>query len=337
MSKSATASTFTENDIRPDHLMKAQAEIVEADLQMLLAHKANFIEVGCPACNSTDSEFAFDKKGINYVVCRECETMYVNPRPTPEILETYYSTSENYAYWNKHIFPASEAVRREKIFRPRATRTAEFCERYGVPEKTLLEVGSGFGTFCEEVKQLGIFDRIYAVEPTPDLAETCRQRGLDVIEKPFEKVDEIERVGVIASFEAVEHMFSPEAFVKQCARILPTGGLLIISCPSGKGFDVTVMQAASDTVDHEHLNYLHPRSLAHLVSRCGFEVLEVQTPGKLDAELVRKRTLAGNFDLQDAFLRQVLIDDWERVGGAFQQFLADNLLSSHMWLVARKL
>ena len=25
-------------------------------------------------------------------------------------------TSENYRYWNKYIFPASEAVRREKIF-----------------------------------------------------------------------------------------------------------------------------------------------------------------------------------------------------------------------------
>jgi len=31
------------------------------------------------------------------------------------------------------------------------------------------------------------------------------------------------------------------------------------------------------------------------------------------------------------FLQQILIDEWDRVGGAFQQFLADNQLSSHMW------
>jgi 2-polyprenyl-3-methyl-5-hydroxy-6-metoxy-1,4-benzoquinol methylase len=249
----------------------------------------------------------------------------------------YYSTSENYAYWNKHIFPASESVRREKIFRPRAERTAEFCERFGVPEKTLLEIGAGFGTFCEEIKKLDLFERIYAVEPTPDLAETCRQRGLEVLEKPIEKVDEVERVGVVASFETIEHIFSPEDFVRHCSQVLPVGGLLILSCPSGKGFDVVVMQAATDTVDHEHLNYFNPKSLSHLVERCGFEVLEVQTPGKLDAELVRKKSLSGQFDLEDPFLKQVLIDEWEQVGDAFQTFLADNGLSSHLWLIARKI
>jgi SAM-dependent methyltransferase len=329
-------STFTENDIRPDHLLKGQNESVEADLGRMLEHKSEFIYVTCPACGEDKSRPAFDKKGINYVVCENCETMYVNPRPTPEILETYYATSENYAYWNKHIFPASEEVRREKIFRPRAERVAEFCSRYGMPEKNLLEVGAGFGTFCQEVINLGIFETVYAVEPTPDLAETCRKRGLNVIEKPIEKVTGLENIGVIASFEAIEHLFSPADFVQQCSRILPTGGLFILSCPSGKGFDVVVMKGVSDTVDHEHLNYFHPESLSHLVNRFGFEVLEVQTPGKLDAELVRKKVLAGEFDLQEPFLRQVLIDEWERVGGEFQNFLADNGLSSHMWLVARK-
>ena len=40
--------------------------------------------------------------------------------------------SQNYAYWNDVIFPASEAVRREKIFRPRAQRMADLCRRVGV-------------------------------------------------------------------------------------------------------------------------------------------------------------------------------------------------------------
>lgn len=327
---------FTESDIRPDHLLKGQAECVEADLQRLLERTDDFVEVNCPACDADESHFSFEKNTLKYVVCDKCETIYINPRPTPEILEMYYSTSENYAYWNKHIFPASEDVRREKIFRPRAARTAEFCERFGVPENTLLEIGAGFGTFGEEVKKLGIFETVYSVEPTPDLAETCRKRGLTVFEKPIEKVDEIERVGVVASFEVIEHIFSPEAFVRQCARILPTGGLLILSCPSGKGFDVVVMKGISDTVDHEHLNYFNSNSLSHLVEKCGFEVLEVQTPGKLDAELVRKKSLSGAFDLKEPFLRQVLIDEWEQTGAAFQDFLAENKLSSHLWLVARK-
>ena len=72
----------------------------------------------CPACGSKNAEKAFEKYEMGYVVCSDCETMYINPRPAPEILEKYYATSENYRYWNKYIFPASEKPRREKIFRP---------------------------------------------------------------------------------------------------------------------------------------------------------------------------------------------------------------------------
>ena len=66
-------------------------------------------------------------------------------------------------------------------------------------------------------------------------------------------------------------------------------------------------------------------------------MLEVQTPGKLDAELVRKKVLAGEFELGgQRFLKQILIDKWQHVGEAFQEFLANSRLSSHMWIVARK-
>jgi hypothetical protein len=50
---------------------------------------------------------------------------------------------------------------------------------------------------------------------------------------------------------------------------------------------------------------------------------------------VRKRALAGEIEL-DAFLRRVLIEDWDRVGDAFQDFLAASGLSSNMWLVGRR-
>ena len=38
----------------------------------------------------------------------------------------------------------------------------------------------------------------------------------------------------------------------------------------------------------------------------------------------------------EVFLQRVLIDEWERLGRGFQTFLAENGLTSHMWLAARK-
>ena len=60
--------------------------------------------------------------------------------------------------------------------------------------------------------------------------------------------------------------------------MLLKNGLLIITCPNIKGFDITVLGALSDIIDHEHLNYFNPQSISCLLKDCGFEVLEILTP-----------------------------------------------------------
>ncbi len=327
-----------ENDIRPAELMAGQAERHAADIRRMLARRAEFVEVDCPACGGGRRELAFVKHDLRFQACKDCETIYESPRPTPSVLAKLYAESENYAYWANHIFPASEEVRRNEIFKPRAARVAAICDSQGVRGGTLLEVGSGFGTFCEEARRLGRFERVIAVEPTPDCAEKCRQRGLDVIEKPVEQIDPASlTANVVASFEVIEHLFSPRDFIRSCHRVLVPGGLLVLSCPNVKGFDVALLRELSSTVDTEHLNLFHPRSLGQLLDRNGFEVLEVSTPGKLDAELVRKEVVAGRFSLEGRpLLQHLLMDEWERWGNPFQDFLVENGLSSHMWIVARR-
>jgi SAM-dependent methyltransferase len=319
--------------------MIKEDELFKADIkEKLMRFKNSFRYVPCPACGSSKSSKIFDKFEQQYENCLECETVYINPRPSPDLLETYYQTSNYYKYWNDVIFPQSEEARREKIFRPRAEKIMEIVNKMGISSPTLLEVGSGFGTFGEEVKKLGVFQKIVLVEPTPDLAATCRKRGFEVIEKPIEHVDLTpDTVDAVASFEVIEHIFSPKEFVINCARQLNTGGLLILTCPNIKGFDLQVLWNKSDSIDPEHLNYFHPDSLCRLLTDSGFEIIDVETPGKLDAELVRKKALSGEMDLtENPFLKRVLLNDWEELGFPFQKFLADNKLSSHMWVTARK-
>ena len=332
-------SVMKEEEIRPDYLKVDQAAVVASDIKRLLSHKHKFILVACPACGSHSSTQIFKKQGLQYTICNDCETVYINPRPTPEILEMYYRTSKHYEYWNKYIFPASEAARRKKIFRPRVRKVIEFCKHYGLQPKTLLEVGAGFGTFCEEVIKTKFFSRVIAIEPTPDLAETCRKRGIEVIEKPVEEVKlKNIRPDVVASFEVIEHLFRPQDFIKSCAALLPKGGIIVLTCPNVKGFDMEVLGKFSGSFDNEHLNYFHPKSLAVLLKKLGFEVIDISTPGKLDVELVRKAALEGKINVsKQPFLRHILIEQWEESGQAFQQFLSDNMLSSHMWIAGRKI
>lgn len=93
----------------------------------------------------------------------------------------------------------------------------------------------------------------------------------------------------------------------------------------------------SGSFDHEHVNYFHPGSMSSLLEANRFEMVELTTPGQLDADLVRKRALSGELDLAgNAFLREVLLERWADLGDPFQSFLASNRLSSHMWAVARR-
>lgn len=329
-----------EEEIRPAELVKIQRTLVLTDVGRMLSKYEEFVYVMCPACGHDGKNQKFVKNGMKYVECENCETFYVNPRPPAKVLGWFYANSPNYNYWNDVIFPATQAVRRERIFVPRVNKMLELCEKYSVDQKSLLEIGPGFGSFCAELKSRNIFERIVAVEPNASLAETCRGYGIDVIEKPVEEIqlESDDLFDVVANFEVIEHIFSPVDFVAAAVKLLKPGGILMLTCPNGKGFDVQTLGVVSDTVDHEHLNYFNPSSLTILCESAGMQVLESSTPGVLDADLVRGKVLSGDFDISDQpFLKNILIDEWDRFGDAFQDFLVDNGLSSNMWIVARKL
>ncbi|MHC1630093.1 MAG: class I SAM-dependent methyltransferase [Methanoculleaceae archaeon] len=241
----------------------------------------------------------FEKDGFSFVTCAECETIFINPRPSFKLLAEFYATSKSIKHWNDKIFRASEDSRRSQIIAPRAKRVVELCRRYNAASGVLFDAGAGFGTFCEEVQKLGIFSKVIAVEPSHDLAETCRCKGLDVIEKPIEDANS-ERVSVITGFELIEDLYWPKEFPLACGNALPIGGLLILTTPNIRGFDLVVLGKLSDNIGGpNHLNYFHPNSLGHLLQRCGFEIIEVMTPGMLDAEVVRKKILSGELDVSN--------------------------------------
>ena len=331
-------SSFKENDIRPEALREGMEKAIQEDISTLKKSKKNFERVSCPACGRDRQKAIFKKYSFNFDQCQHCRTVFMNPQPTPAILKEFYANSRNYEYWNKYIFPSSEKARREKIIKPRVKRINEICHRFRVPRNFLVEVGPGYGTFCEEVQKRGYFKKVIAIEPSPSCAASCRKRGVETIQKPIEEVEKLERVpNVIVSFEVIEHLYSPRDFILGCGRIMKPGSIVAVTCPNYEGFDIATLGVVSESIDHEHLNLFNTFSLPLLFEHSGFEVLECFTPGELDADIVRNKVLAGEFSLEGQnFLKTILVDRYHELGQKFQDFLRDNKLSSHMWLVARK-
>ena len=314
--------------------MAENLRLYYVDIMCMMIDREGFVEVPCPACGDDIPNLEFSKDGFEHVRCNSCDTLYISPRPTFDMLMDYYRTARSIKHWNDVIFPATEESRRREIFNPRISKTIDICRRYESPREKLVDVGAGYGTFCMVMEKSGSFDRVIALEPSPELAATCKKRGLEVLEGAIEQVD-LEGASVITAFELIEHLFCPRKFLKDCHRALVKDGLLIMTTPNVRGFDLMMLGELSQNIGGpNHLQIFHPASLKELLENCGFEVLEWSTPGKLDAEIIAKKIQDGELD-PDKFLRFILTDGWPGPV-QFQDWLVENRLSSHMMMVARK-
>ena len=323
-----------EIDIRPERTKEGARQAALKDLARLISRIDEFVESSCPACEADEKNYKYTKNGLSYSTCVKCDTFYMDPRPNNDILDWFYKDSVNYKYWNEYIFPQTDISRKEKIFTPRVERLFHYLHKYNPTFDSLLEIGCAFGSFLELVESSGKFDRITGIEPTPGLAATCRSKGIDVIEEIVENIniEKQDKYSVVANFEVIEHLGNPRSFIKKCRSFLNPDGILIMSCPNGKGFDFDILGPDCNSVDHEHLNYFNPQSIKILLNDCGFEVLEVQTPGLLDVDLVKNKIqeTSNTYNISN-WLSNVI--NYQK--NELQDFLQKNLLSSSLWVVAR--
>lgn len=326
---------ISEKELCPPHLLKNQMLAYKRDIKKLQKNKEFFVKINCPACGSSKKDFKFKKYGFSFQICRICETIFMSPRPSEKQMAEYYANSENYEYWSKFIFPLSEETRKNNIHKLWLSRIKRIIKTEKTKHNSLLEVGSGFGTFGSLVKSDDFFKKYVGLEPSPELYKVCKKKKLDVLNKKLEDFSANLKFDVVVSFEVIEHTFNPKFFLKKIHQNLKKSGLVFLSCPNGKGFDINVLKQKSQAVDSEHVNLFNTESIKLLLSNTGYKVVSVFTPGRLDAEIVREEAIKKKFKL-DKFLKNILIDNWNLIGWEFQNFLAVNNLSSHMWVVAQK-
>lgn len=328
-----------EEDIRPQQLVKKMHNSTMHDVNFLLKRKKQFIKSNCPACNNKKNKKYLKKRGLDYSICVRCKTYFVNPRPTLDILDKFYRQSKVYEYFNKFIFPQTEKERSKKIFLPRVNAIKKICKDRHIKNPSIMDVGAGFGSFLKVAKKSKFFKRTLAIEPSYDGSKNCKKNGVDVIENILENIDPkvIRKFDIITSFEVIEHLYSPINFLNLTKKFLKKNGLLIITCPNGEGFDIQVLKEKSDSIDHEHLNYFNPASIQQLYARAGFKVIQLNTPGKLDVDIVVNKIKKNKIKAIGDFVCEFILNSKDqKVKANFQKFLTKNNLSSNMWLVATK-
>ena len=322
-----------EADIRPQALFNQYLDLARADASRLLEQQHRFVIVRCPGCDGESWSETLTKIGFQYRVCSDCETLYVSPRPSEQQLGAFYTSALSVKFWSTDFFRQTAEARRVTMFRPRAELLVQLCGANGSGHGRYVDVGSGYGILLEEVRQTGAFEETIGLEPGPELADICRSRGFPVLQKTAEEAKSGEcDADAATAFEVLEHVFSPLAFLQGVRRLLKPDGLLLLTTLTSTGFDIQVLWADSKSVHPpHHLNLISVRGMELLFRRAGFRLLDLTTPGKLDVDIINNALKENPAIALPRFVRELLRDENQH---AFQKFLSENRLSSHIRVVA---
>lgn len=325
-----------EHEIRPEALLNRYIELSAQDAEHCFGDESR-IDVGCVACGEDQSIHQFDKNGFAYAQCAVCGTLFQCPRPSIAAFESFYRQSESSRYWAEVFFPAVAEIRREKIFRPRVERLAGLCAENNIQVERLIDVGAGYGIFLDEWRNRFPETQALAVEPSTSLASECRSKGFAVVEDIVENVvGHDNSADLVTCFEVLEHVYAPLDFVRVLAGLARPGGYVFVSTLGIDGFDLQVLWEKSSQISPpHHINFLSVQGFERLFQRAGLADIMVTTPGQLDVDIVRNAAKRDPALLDgQRFLRNLLTD--EQNAAAFQNFLAEQRLSSHVWVIGRK-
>jgi 2-polyprenyl-3-methyl-5-hydroxy-6-metoxy-1,4-benzoquinol methylase len=326
-----------EEEIRPKNLRDEFLRLSKEDITHFFGKGKKRVAVNCPACcKTTNLVFQFEKFGFSYVECAVCQSLFVNPRPEEKDIQAFYAFSNAAKYWSTHLFKETENARRLHIFAPKAKMVVDWIADVSSKESnmTMLDVGMGYGIFSEEIRKLNYFESIVGIEPSPSLSKVLKEKKFEVVETSIEDAPTPKKkFSVAVSFEVIEHVFSPEIFVKAISRQLKDGGYLVITTLNINGFELLNLWDQSESIyPPHHINFFNLESLSRLLSHCGFQVLKRNTPGELDVDIV-----ANHIDkmANNRFVEFLTKKTSKNVKVNFQTFLQKNNLSSHMWILAR--
>lgn len=325
-----------ERDIRPKALLQRYLELSEEDATRCFGNQPR-VPIPCVACGSLKIEPAFDKHDFAYGLCHDCGTLFQTPRPPLSAFEAFYRDSISSKYWAEVFFPAVAEARREKIFQPRVERLATLCKANGTKIQRLIDVGAGYGIFLDEWRKWSPSTQLIAVEPSASLAMECRSKGLEVVESIVELVGNSYEgfADLVVCFEVLEHVHEPMDFVKNLMRLARPGGMVFVSTLCINGFDLQMLWNKSTQIfPPHHINFLSVKGFEILFARLGLVDVSVTTPGKLDVDIVRNALNQDPGLLHGQRFFQNFINN-DQFAAAFQEFLAENRLSSHAWVMGK--
>jgi SAM-dependent methyltransferase len=201
--------------------------------------------------------------------CPSCGHMQLHPMPDAVMLARAYAQAESDAY-----------IEEEAGERATARAALEHIEAHVARPGALLDLGCWVGFLLAEARDRGW--RTLGVEPSEFASAYARDRlGLEVITADAHTAELPQGAfDAVALGDVIEHLTGPGETLERIRSLLAPGGVVWLTIPDAGSPLARLMGRRWWSVIPTHVQYFTRGSIATLLRRHGFAVLELSTAPK---------------------------------------------------------
>jgi SAM-dependent methyltransferase len=227
----------------------------------------------CDFCSRNSLKFTYQPegstRGLKVYLCGHCGLVQSAPR-IDRTEKRHDATVSGGADWGN--------VRYGKGFRTQAAMDALARHCHFDDAMTMLDVGSNRGRFTAAFLEAAPNAQVTAVEPDERYADSCADLARTKL-----MLSRIEAAAladasfdIIHSCHTIEHLAHPFASLKDHARVLKPGGLLVLDAPN------IALIGGDDILEEwfidKHLYHFSETTLDRMIEAAGFTVIERPDP-----------------------------------------------------------
>lgn len=241
-------------------------------------------------CSDVPSRALFGNRSL--ARCASCGLVQVQPLPTTEELNHYYSTTYRSETWNIAV-DVSLFPRDMGILLSRGRSQAQLlmrCLPNTPADARILDIGAGFGHILWCFKELLPEARLVACEPDPGCKPFLEKAGAQVLPLLIDGAASLAAVASKGPFDVIilshvlEHSLHPREFLAMVGGLLAPGGAVVLEVPHCPPEQLT----ARGGNDAPHITFFTADTLQALTDRLNWEPLFLDTCGPR----LRRRTIA---------------------------------------------
>lgn len=226
--------------------------------------------VPCNICNSNEASPFVSKAGFSLVKCDRCGLVYVNPRPSKEVVYSRYSSD----YFQKEYLPYLEKSRKD-VRRLYKNILDLLCEHVQVQySRKMLEIACGTGLFMHLAQQRGF--AVEGIEYNQSLIEHgMKNYGLKITRADIDEVSlPSSYYNAVVLLDFIEHCLDPFRVLSECYNCLKPNGVIFLSTPNIESKPFEELGGEWDMIGpSEHLYYFTKQTIKQILEKAGLTLL----------------------------------------------------------------